>query len=360
MTAAQANAGDPAPPPAPGLVFRSDAGPDQMVCQLSAAGRLQEPCFDAFPGTAGTISVWLQVPATAAAGATVLAYVPPGASGSPALRVVNPQNLVVQVGTSSSDPTGVLIADGVWRQLTLTYQRADPSTWVLAVYLDSLPLWRSRALRSAQALTSGGDLYLGWDGSGGGDLAGLASELQVWSAPLDERAIGTGLLRRAIDGTQGLALHWPLSVPPPGNPNAVIVASQLRFRTGTTTVSWAEVTGATGYQIEAGSTDGRWNSAGPAGQVTSYPLPGAPLNATLGARFRAVLASGQTPWSPVTEITAFELVQTAATLNWDAGAQVLLAAWPEVPRRDTYTLELFQAGSDQPQVTTGYTSSATR
>lgn len=344
------------PPSAPVLGYRSDAGPDQDVCQLSQAGRLKELCFDGFSAAQGTFCVWLQVPSTAAAGATVLAYQPPGASGAPRLDLVNPQNLEVRVGGTSGGPTGVPIADGVWRQLAVAYQRAAPSTWIMTVYVDSLPVWLSRALRSPLTFTAGGDLYLGWDGASGGDLPGLASELQVWSSALDDRAIATGLLRRSADGTAGLALHWPLDVPPPGNPNAAIVASQLRFRTGAATLSWAAAVGATSYDVEAGSTDGRWNAtASVAAPGTSWVLPGSPLGTRLGGRYRAQLTAGPTPWSQVTEIAAFELIQTAVTLTWDSTASVLQASWPDVPRRDSFTLELYQAGSTQPDTTAGYT-----
>ena len=43
------------------------------------------------------------------------------------------------------------------------------------------------------------------------------------------------------------------------------------------------------------------------------------------------------------------------TLAWDPAAGTLLATWPDVPRRDSFTLELTQAGSDHPAVTAGYT-----
>jgi RHS repeat-associated protein len=343
-----------ADPPALSLEYRSDVGAAQSVCHLDEAAGLKELCFAGFPSREGTLCCWLRVPVSAAATGVLLRYEPPAASGAPALTLVDPGDLELRVGTAASGPTAVAVTDDVWHQLAITYRRLMPNAWEVGLFLDSLPLWRSRGLRSNADLAAGGDLYLGWGGSEGTALAGMVSELQVWDRALSERELATGLLRRAVDGAPGLALHWPLDVPPPGNPNARIVASQLRFRTGAARLSWGAVAAATGYDVEAGSTDGTCNAVETLGPVTSHALPGAPLAARLGARVRARMASGPGPWSATTEISAFELGQSAVALEWNASDGTLLATWPDVPRRESYTLELQRAGDPQPTVTTGY------
>lgn len=343
-------------PPKPSFLYRSDEGPAQQVCELSATARLQDPAFAGFPDTAGTICVWLKVPATAALDASVLTYQPPAASGAPRLSVLKPQNLEIRIGDRSSGPIGVLLADDVWRQLAITYEHTKTSAWIISVYLDALPVWRSRSLRSKLPCAPGGTLALGWDGQTGGDLPGLAAELQVWKKALSERDLATGLLRRAVTGTgteTDPALHWPLDVAPPQNPNAKIVPSQLRFRTGVATVSWPAIPGATGYSAEAGATDGLWNAKSP-----SEPLPGpawtppnVPLAARIGTRYRAQMATGPGLWSAVTGIRAFELGTSAVTPRWTEATKTLLATWPDVPRRTSYTLELFKESEAEPTST---------
>lgn len=336
------------------LQYASEAGSSQNVCSLSGASGLLAQRVEGFPSHAGTLSAWIKTSSTEPQ-ATVFAYRSPASQGGLTLVVSNPANLSVAFGSGPADSTGVAINDNLWRQLVVTFERVSWQNYAVGIFLDGLQVYQTRGINCTAGLAGGGDFYLGSNGANEGTgLNCLVSELQVWGRLLSGDEIATGLFRRATDGAAGLVLHWPLNTLPVVNPDASIVASDLRFRTGAALLTWDAVDAATAYEIAVGSTDGLWNETAANITQTNYSSPAAPLNKTLGARVRAYQQQNAGPWSNLLEITAFELGQTALSLNWNSTNNTLAASWPDVPRRDTFTLELYQGDSRQPAVTSGY------
>ncbi len=320
--------------------YVSDAGPAQNVCSLDGLSGLTASCLDGFPTQAGTVALWVKTASTAT-DALLFAYNSPARLGSVVLQVNNPTDIELSLGSGSTGATGVAINDDLWHRLVVTFERASPQNFMVSLTKDGLEVYRSRNVISTDELGTGGDLYLGKSSSGSG-LLGLVSELQVWNEVLSTSDIVTGQFRRAVDGSTGLVLHWGLDTAPAGNPNAVIVASDLRFRTGTGNMTWNAVTSATAYEIMAASTNGFWQTGNSNVSGTSYSFSGMPLSQRNGARVRALQGQQLGPWSDTVEITAFELGQTSVAFVWNDTAKTLNAAWPDVVQRDNFTLQLYQ------------------
>jgi Concanavalin A-like lectin/glucanases superfamily len=336
--------------------YESDAGSDQMVCSVTGTGGLQATNQTLFPVSSGTVCVWFNTTSVVAT-SVLFEYLPPVQGAQPFI-VKNPTNLEVLFGTNTSGPTGVSINTGTWHQLAVEFERLDASSYSVAVYIDGTLLFQTSGLVSINTLAAGGTFYLGWGGTAATAIVSLVSELQVWNRKLTANEIATGVLRRAVDGTPGLILHWPLNILPVGITGPTIVQSNIRFRTGTTNVAWGAVAAATSYEIVAGSSDGVWNYSAKDITTLTTNIPSTPLNKKLGVKVRAYQSATAGPWSDLSEINAFELGQTAVSSVWDNAAKTLTANWNDIPQRTSFTLNLFQDSSTTPQFTPNYATTS--
>ncbi|SDL83202.1 DUF6531 domain-containing protein [Nonomuraea jiangxiensis] len=329
--------------PVPTLRYESSAGDPQPVCELRAADSLQATCLSGFQPAAGTFAMWLST--TSATGTeTLFSYTSPERAGVGPLTVRNAGNVEVRLGSVTTGPTGVVVNDGAWHRVAVTYEVAGPAGhFAVCVYLDENLVFRSPAgLATARRPMAGGDFAVG------GGLAGRVSEVQVWDRALTADAVRTGQFRRAVPGTDGLVVHWPLDVPPPGNPSAAITTSPLRFRSGRLTATWAAVAGApAGYHVRLGATDGSWDEPGDTTDL-SYTTTANPVPAPVGVTVAAYSDAGTGAWSNPVEIKAFEPQIPDVRLTWDAAAGQLAARWADLAQRASFTLELYEGDAETP------------
>lgn len=331
--------------------YESVASTGQPVVSLTGSGGLQALAVADFPVSAGTLCIWIKTTSTDAA-ALLFDYQSP--SAGPVFTVANPANLEVSFGGDSSGATSVAVNDGLWHRLVVTFARTNATHYAVGVYLDGTALFQTVGFSSTNTLVPGGNFYVGWNGTAGTDLVALVSELQVWSRVLTPNEILSETLRRGLSGAPGLVLRWPLDVAPPGNPTAVIAPSTLSFYTDAAVFKWSSVASATSYELLAGSSDGFWNVDSPGITTTSASLPNPPLGLKLGAKVRAFQGDAAGAWSALVEVQALELGQTVVTSTWTASDSSLVASWPEVPQRSSYTLELYEGSASTPAVTPGY------
>ncbi|MFC5828391.1 LamG-like jellyroll fold domain-containing protein [Nonomuraea insulae] len=341
--------------PAPSLQFVSSAGDPQPVCELTAVSspRLLEPCCGGFPALSGTLAMWVST-TSVTGGETLFRYTSPSRSRVGALTVSSAANIEVRMGTAGTGPTGVAINDGGWHRLAVTYAAGGQAGhYTVCVYVDENLLFMSSAgLATTARPMPGGDLTIGGGLASPADLTGRLSEVQVWDRALTASEVATGLFRRAAPEAAGLVLNWPLNVPPPHNPAAVITGSSLRFRTGALSAAWDPVAGdPEGYQVRLCTVDGLWsrNDLGFTDPGNTYIVTDHPLSTRFGAAVAAFAGGLQGPWSPTVTITAFELSPPSVTLAWDATAERLTAGWGDVAQRQTFTLELYQDADAAPQ-----------
>lgn len=349
---------DPPPAPTVSLAYTSALDAPAQVFWFIANAAITQPALSNFPTGGLTLSCWLNTSDTTA-GSVLLSYDANPASNPHRLWIKSPANLEIGIGTQSTGPTGVSLADGVWHHLAVTLASSDATHFAVGIYKDGVQSWFALAtLAGAAGLETGGDLVLGQGVAGEPGFTGQMSEFRLLKVVQSPAVIMTDMQIRLSPQAPSAVIVWALTSAQTagqlsGNYKFDLSSPPLQYRIDRSLI-------ATFTQSAPNATyDLQWSAS----DNTYYPLltglPLAPvslsdfqINTAYTAILRAVL-NGQTgPWSqPATALT-LDLGQAVLALGQPMPAQVQLS-WQAIDQALLYQLNFYRNGSATPSPPSG-------
>jgi len=330
------------------LTYGSGATAPVNVLTLAGAGNVAIP-LTAFPQAGVTLECWINTTQTTA-GAVLVSY-DDQTSGTPTrLWIKTPNALQIGFGPNSIS-TGLSIAAGGWRHLTVTVAPSSPTSLAVGVYVDGVLAWLknnaiARAAGAWPSASAGFKLGAGVASEPG--YNGQLSELRLWNGVLTASQIVTWMMIRAATNAPGAVLVWPLDAAPPAP--AVVTGGSfaagtpaLQFRTNRTLAAdWTPLGAGVTYNLTVTAGDNSYHApvtglAGPPYDVSSFAI-----NTAYTVAVQGVKGGSVGPAATASTVT-IELGQPTLSLSQPATGSLVLA-WTPIDQAASYQVTLTPTG----------------
>lgn len=342
------------PPPQFQLQYQSQLGAAVQVFQCDGAASITQSAMSNFPIQVLTLSFWVQTTQRGKnAEQAVLCTYDQKETNQKRLYIKNPTNLEVGFGSASTGPTGVVINDGHWHQITMTLSAADATHYHVQLYSDGLLLYQSLsalAFTAGNGLEEGGNLVVGQGDSSINEIGfvGALSEFRLWSQVCSHEQIWATLEQRLIGNETNLVLYWALDAAPTGATvrGGSFSVANLHFRTGQITVSISNFLTSSTYQLQSCQITGCRACQTASFTTSSYTISNPHMNQTYAIKLQVTHAGEMSPWSNEQQVVILNLdAVTFQPFQYNSSNQALTASWDAVDQAQQYQVTLFQDGT---------------